>query len=245
MTGLTESVDRRVLGGFVFVDAITTQSIESPLPVLSTQLTLKANRSGVYVIFNGPGFAALTDEFIPSGTWPTAQNFEISVGDPTLRYLPRRANISAPQNLTGTFAAQQIPLYPAPGAPVEPNWAVARVSVLSSAGAPLPWSIVRVLLGDNSVAATGITDARGEALLAVTGLGIQVNGTATDPVTETTTAVTIQAWFDPATLTEPPGWIPNPDNILGNLSNTALKTATQTGALCARQTLVALVTISV
>jgi hypothetical protein len=243
--GFMESVDRRVLGGFVFVNAITSNSIEAPLPVTAGQLALKVNHSGVYAIFNGPGFNPLTNEFIPNTTWPAAQNFEISVTDPSLHYLARRAQIQAPQSLTGVFTPQHVLLYPSPSSAVEPNWAVVRASVASNAGAPLPWAVVQVLLSDHSVAATGMTDARGEALLAVMGLGIQVSSTATDPVTEATTTVTVQAWFDLATLTQPPGWVPNPDDILGNLANPSLKTGTQTGALGARQTLFARITISV
>jgi len=240
-----ESVDRRVLGGFVFVDAITGSSIPRPLPVSSAQLTLKANRSGVYAIFNGPGFSPLTNELIPSGTWPAPQNFAISVSDPSLTYLARRAQIQAPQSLTGVFTPQQVKLYPGPGSTPEANWAVVRASVTSSAGAGLPWAIVQVLLTANTVAATGMTDARGEALLAVMGMGIQVSSKATDPVTDSTTPVTVQAWFDPSVLAQPAGWIPNPDDILSNLSNPSLKTGTQTGALGARQTLFAAVTVSV
>jgi hypothetical protein len=240
-----ESVDRRVLGGFVFVDAITQASIESPLPVTSDQLRLKVNRSGVYAIFNGPGFSALTDQLIPSTPWPALQNFEITVQDPSLRYLARRAQIQAPQELTGAFAPQKISLYPSPSSAMEANWAVLRVSVKSNAGAPLPWAVVQVLLADHTVAATGVTDTRGEALLAVAGLGIQVTSHATDPVTEATTPVTIQAWFDPAVLTQPADWVANPDDILNNLANPALKTGTQTGAMGARQTLIVSITISV
>ncbi len=241
-----ELVDRRVLGGFVFIDAITGSSIDVPLPVASAQLTLKVNRSGVYkAIFNGPGFNALTNEFIQVTATPAAQNFEITVSDPSLNYLPRRAMIQAPQNLTAAFTPLQVRLYPSSAAVVEPNWAVVRASVTSSAGAPLPWTVIQVVMSDNSVAATGVTDARGEALLAVIGLGIQVTSTATDPVTEATTAITVKAWFDPSVLTQQSGWVSNPDDILGNLTNVSLKTGTQTGALGARQTLFAPITISV
>lgn len=243
--GFMESVDRRVLGGFVLVDAITNNSIPSPLTVTSTQLQLKANHSGVYAIFNGPGFSPLTNEFIPTGTWPSPQDFEITVIDPSLRYLARRAQIQAPQKLVGTFAPQQVSLYPSPSSTIEPNWAVVRASVTSNAGAPLPWSFVEVLLSDNSVIATGVTDARGEALLAVMGLGIQVTSHATDPVTEATTNVTVQAWFDPTVLKQPRNWVPDPDDISGNLANLALKKGSTTGALGARQTLFASITISV
>jgi len=245
MTGFAESVDRRVLGGFVFVDAITNESIPSLLQVTSEQLRVKANHSGIYAVFNGPGFAPLTNQFIPSGTWPPPGNFEIAVSDPSLRYLARRAQIQAPQKLTGVVSPQAVRLYPGPAAIVEANWAVVRVSVTSSTGTELPWCFLQVIRADNSVAATGLSDARGEGLLAVVGLGLQVTSTATDPVTEATTPVTIKAWFDPSVLTQPAGWVPDPDDISGNLANPALKTGTFAGALGARQTLFAGITISV
>ena len=246
MTGMRESVDRRVLGGFSFVDAITSIVITVPLTVTSQQLQVKRNYSGVYAIFDGPGFHGHTGEFIPAGDWGPVQLFEIAVRDPSLRYLPRRAQVQAPQKLVaGTFAIQQVLLYPTPSSPVELNWAVVRAVVVSTSGTPLPWSAVEVLLIDKSVAAKGVADERGQALLAVPGMGIQVTSHATDPVTEATTAVTVQAWFDPGVLKQPAGWAPNPDDILGNLTNPALKTNTQNGALGARETLFATITISV
>ncbi len=245
MTAFSESVDRRVLGGFVFVDAITRESIPTPMQVLSDQLHLKANRSGIYAVFNGPSFAPFTNEFLPTGTWPAPQNFEIAIIDPNLQYLARRAMIQAPQKLVGTVTPQAVPLYPGPGSTVEANWAVVRASVRTSAGAPLPWCFLQVIRSDSSVAASGVSDTRGEALLAVVGLGIQVTSNATDPVTEATMPVTVKAWFDPGVLTQAKGWIPNPDDISGNLTNPALKTGTSAGALGARQTLFASITISV
>jgi hypothetical protein len=243
--GVLETVDRRVLGGFMFVDASTGQPIDAPVTVASSQMKVRANHSGIYAIFDAPGFRALTTQFIPTTPWPALQNFEISVSDASLRYLPRRAQVQAPRVLTGVAAPQPVPLFPGPGSTVEPNWAVVRVSVRSNANASLPFSVVRVIQAPNTVMATGMADQRGEALLAVVGLGLQVSSTDTDPVTETTTAVTIQAWFDPSVLDRPKGWIPNPDDILDNLANPALKTGSMTGAIGARHTLIAGITISV
>ena len=67
---MIELVDRRVLGGFVCVDAITGSPVVPAIPVTTPQWTVKPNRSGIYVIFNGPGFDLLTGQFIPTGTWP-------------------------------------------------------------------------------------------------------------------------------------------------------------------------------
>jgi hypothetical protein len=243
--GFLETTDRRVLGGFVFVDAITRETVLAPLAVTSRTLRVRANRSGVYAIFDAPGSSRLTTQFNPPAAgWPAGQSFEVTVRDPNLRYLARRANVQAPQGLTAVLTPQQVNLYAGPSAVLAPNWAVIRVSVTGSAGKGLPWAALHVIRSDNSVAAAGVTDARGEAVLAVTGLGVQVSADASGAVTETTIPVTVQAWFDPSVLVQPPGWIPNPDDMLGNLSNASLKSGTQTGALGAGHILYAAITIA-
>lgn len=247
-TGFSESVDRRVLGGFVFVDAITSDSVVGSLVASSTQLQLKVNKSGIYAIFDAPGFSNLTTQFLPA-TWPTTtQGFEVTVQDPSLRYLPRRVQVQAPQPLPvpgNPPSPQKIQLYPSPSAVLSPNWAVVRVSVTNTAGVGLPWALVELINSDSSVAATGMTDARGEALLAVAGLGLQVSKGASGSITETTIPITIQAWFDPSVLTQPEGWVPDPDTILGSLTSTALKTGKASGTLGPSMIFPAAITISV
>jgi hypothetical protein len=243
-TGFSESVDRRVLGGVVFIDAITGASVVDPLAVTSIDLQLRPNRSGVYAIFDAPGFSDLTTQFNPADTaWRPGKSFEIAVRDPSLRHLARRARVLAPQSLTVAFVPQPVPLYASPSAMLAPNWAVVRASVTGASDSGLPWAVLQVIRSDNSVAASGMTDARGEALLAVMGLGVQVSANASGSVTETTIPVTVQAWFDPGVLAQPADWIPNPDDIFGNLSN--LKTGKQSGALGAGQILHAGITIAV
>jgi hypothetical protein len=244
---LVDRVDRRVLGGFFFSDAVTGASILDPLIVRNTQLQLRLNRSGVYAIFNAPGFGQLSAEFDVQPDWPTANgpSFEITVLDPSLRYLARRAMVQAPQALASLTKPQQVVLYPSPSAVTEPNWAIVRANVTAIDGSGLPWAVVQVIRSDNTVAATGMTDARGEALLAVTGLGVQVSANGSGSVTETTIPVIVKAWFDPGVLQQPAGWIPNPDDILTDIANAALKTGSMTGALGARQILLAAISISV
>jgi hypothetical protein len=251
---VNESVDRRILGAFVCVDSITGNSIPGPIPITAPQWTVKQNRSGIYVIFDGPGFDLLTTQFIPSTTWPPPATFEVTFQDPNLRYLPRRANVQAPQNVpvippapTGSatnpaaiaalqnpatvFDPQRVRLYPAPSASIAPNWAVIHASVTRSGTTPpkgLPWAVLQIIRSsDNAVLATGQSDANGEALLAVLGLSPQPNTSGTGPVTVSTVAVTAKAFFDPSVLTQPAGWVPNPDDILNNVSNPALKSASQ------------------
>lgn len=140
---------------------------------------------------------------------------------------------------------QQVVLYPTTAAPLAPNWAVLRVSVVSNATppVPLPWAVIQVQ-GAGSPAPSGLTNQNGEALLAVPGLGFKLSSNATGAVTEATIAATVTAFFDPATLTQPRGWVPNPDDILLNLSNPQWKSATQAVQLGSGQTVFVTLTIS-
>ena len=243
---ISDLQDRRVLGGVVFVDSITQTSIVDRLAVTSADLTLRPNRSGVYAIFNAPGFSALTSEFAPAAAgWPDAQSFEIAVSDPSRRYIARRARVQAPQPLAAAFTPQRVALYAGPSQALAPNWAVVRASVTASDGRPLPWTILQLVKSDNSIIATGMTDARGEAVLAVMGLGVQVSANASGSVTEVTIPVTVKAWFDPGAFQQAPGWLPNPDDILANLASNSLRQGQQSGALGSGQTLLAAISISV
>jgi hypothetical protein len=248
---LNATVDRRILGAFVCIDAITEASVVSPVSVSAPQWTIKPNRSGTYIVFDGPGFDALTNEFDISGTWPAPMTFEVALQDPTLRYLPRRANVQAPLAIptippvlttpTGVFAPQKVALYPSPAATFGPNWAVIHVSVSKSGSSPaqgLPWAVLQVVrTSDNEVIATGQTSPNGEALLAAIGLTVQANSSGGGPVTVSTVAANVTAYFDPGNLTQPAGWIPNPDEVLDNLTNPALVSSSQSVQLSAGQEL--------
>jgi hypothetical protein len=290
----SENVDRRVLAGFVCVDAITSGSIADPLTVITKQLVLRRNRHGVFAVMDvkgAPALTELTDDFLAPAAvdWPAPVSYEITIQDPALNYLARRANIAAPQPLpagtppgttattttappattttgapgaTTTTAApttttqaaaaaippvttpQRVVLYPTPAAQLAPNWAVVRVAVTGNA-APLPWAVVQVT-GSGNPTATGLTNENGETLLAVPGLGLKLSSSSTGAVTETTTAATVTAWFDPTTLGQPKGWVSNPDDILQQLAapNPAWKSASQAIQLGPGQTVSVALTIS-
>jgi hypothetical protein len=237
---VTETVDRRILGAFVGIDAITGSSVVPAIPVVpDPEWIVAANHSGIYVIFDGPGLDSQTDQFLPSGTWPAPISFEVTLQDPNLRYLPRRATVQAPLAVpvspttpSGVFVPQPVSLYPSPAAAVGPNWAVIRASVTLSGTTPaqgLPWAYLQVVqTSNNAVLATGVTDSNGEALLAVIGLTVQPNTSGSGPVTTSVTPATVTAYFDPTSLNQPSGWISDPDDIASNLSNPALKSSSQT-----------------
>lgn len=72
-----------------------------------------------------------------------------------------------------------------------------------------------------------MTAPNGEALLAVIGLTVTANTGGGGSVTVSTVEATVTAYFDPGNLTQPSGWIPNPDDILNNLTNPALVSSGQ------------------
>jgi hypothetical protein len=262
---ISEPVDRRILSAFVCVDAITAGTVTKPVNVSTTeQWTVKVNHSGIYVIFNGPGLNLQTTQFIPSGTWPSPVQFEVTLQDLSGRYLSRRADVKAPQgvpdippapagsttnpgalaalsNPATVFDPQPVLLYPAPSSPIGLNWAVIHASVTRAGVTPpqaLPWAVLQVMrASDNTILANGQADANGEALLAVVGLTVETNTSGTGPVTRSTIAVNVTAYFDPSYLNSPPSWVPNPDDILTNLSNAALKSTSQSAALGSGQEL--------
>jgi|GEM_PF-5835584 len=276
---MNENIDRRVLAGFVCVDAITNSSITAPLTVTTNQLVLRRNRSGVFAVMNvnaNPALSALTDEFIAPAAgviWPAPQNYEITIQDPTLKYLARRVMIAAPQPLpaasqtgttttttnapTTTAAAnaatippvtspQSVALYPTPAATLAPNWAVVRAAIVSNEAVPLQWAVVVITAGGKSTA-TGVTNENGETLLAVPGLGLNLSSSSSGSVVETTTTVTVTAWYDPTTSAQPQGWVSNPDDILQQLAatNPPLKSASQEIQLGPGQTVSVALTIPV
>jgi len=223
-----ENVDRRILGAFVCVDAITGLSVGAPIQVTAPGWKIKPNRSGIYVIFDGPGLTALTTQFIPGSTWPASPtSLEVALQDSGRRYLPRRANIQA-----AVFNLQRVTLYPLPSGAIGPNWCAIHASVMKQGTTPpvgLPWAVLQVIRqSDNTVLATGQTNSNGEALLAVVGLTSQPSTSTSGPVTVSTVAATLKAYFDPSVLSQPAGWISNPDDILGNLTNAKLQSASQT-----------------
>ena len=144
---------------------------------------------------------------------------------------------AGPQPLPPLTTPQQVVLYPSPNAPLQPNWAVVRVFVVNNATPPQPLyaAVVQAAISGRTPL-TGVTNENGEALLAAQGLGLTFNEDDTGAVVETATAMTVTATFNPATLAQPAGWIPNPDDILLNLSSPQWKSASQAVQLEPKQT---------
>lgn len=180
---MLERLDHRCLGAIEFVDAITGARIRDPLQVRSARLDLRANASALYVIHGAQGLEEHLEAFEAMPTAPAfeaAGEFELEVVDRRQRYLARRARIKLPRkqapldDAASVLNPLRVTLYPSGARPVEASWAVLRASVCvvdgeRRIGVANAWlTLTSALAG--VAPATALTDARGDALLAVPGV---------------------------------------------------------------------------
>jgi len=230
-----EPVEQRILGAIRFVDATTKLRIGSPLIVKADGLSFVRNRSGHYVIASATGLETHTAAFDKPPVSPGLGTmlFEINVADPASQYLARRHALKLPRDPDpkhanvgdSLFQLIDVELFPSSIAPTGPGWAVIRATVLKrGTKEPLSGSLIRVTR-KNGVAAgekalgRGLTDKRGEALVAVPGIPVTTFGEGAGSVTTNEIDVTIEAFFDPAA-----SGIPDPDDL--EERRTSLKTET-------------------
>lgn len=185
MTLLIDELERtetRVLGALRCVDAATRTPVESLLRVTMPGARLRRNRSGLYVIAGADALAAHEAAFQAPPAAPPLGSVALhaTIVDPLGRYLPRLAAVALPRDANpanaGTpaslFRPIDVALYPAAAAPTGANWALLRVSVThAGSGDALGGVLLRVLQG-SMVLARGLSDWRGEALVAVPGVPV-------------------------------------------------------------------------
>lgn len=167
-----ETADRRVLGAFQFVDALTTLPLGGPATIAVRGATIdgapidvalhehtvriRQNRGGRFVVFSAPLFETYTSTFNdplpPAETAAHPLRLQLAVTDAGPYYLPQGFAIDLPRPLdpaapNSVLAAITVGLFRAPSAPVQPGWAVLRVRVTQSGTSPevpLPGVLVRV-----------------------------------------------------------------------------------------------------
>jgi hypothetical protein len=175
-------LDRRVLAALRFRDAVTGATVAGPLDVRAPGARWIRNRRGWWVLAQAPGLEAHSAAFlVPPAPAVGSVPLVVRVADPAGRYLPRVAALALPRDPDPAKAAKpeslfqpvEIDLFPSPAAPVSPNWAVLRVSA-SGADGPLAGALLRVVrkASPTTVLGRGMTDARGEALVAVAGIPV-------------------------------------------------------------------------
>jgi hypothetical protein len=220
-----EHVDRRVLGAVRFVDAATGTEIEGPLAVSAPGVSWIRNLEGWYVIASAPGL----DAYVAAFEAPTAPHDEgleheapldlwVTVRDPRGRYLPRRRKVELPRDPDPNNAASpdslfrviDVQVFASPAAPSPRSWATVRASVTrTGSGAPVGGALVRVVrVSDGQRLASGLTDARGEALVPVPGIPLTTWDAGPGPVLATEVEVRLEIVVDPSAPE-----IPDPDDL--------------------------------
>lgn len=176
-----EILDDRVLGAVRFVDGVTRQGVTRALRVTAPGVRWLRNRRGLWVVARAPGLGAHTTAFRKPPARPALGSVTVTltVRDPAGSYLARRAVLRLPRDPTpdagaSLFEPFEVPLYPAPAAAVFPSWALVRASVAAaSGGAPIAGALLRVVLASaTEPAGRGLSDGRGEALVAVPGIPV-------------------------------------------------------------------------
>ena len=182
---IIEDLDLRVWAALRPIDAVTRQPITSPIRVSGDGQVWKPNRIGLSVLHGLHRPTAQREQFAeyeqtfdaPSAVTP-AVDVAVTLEDPRGVLLPRRVHITLPRPDTAApgvmpplFEAIDVPLYPAPHAPLAAPWAVVRVSVSRDGQAAAGCALTVHEPGDATrVLGRGQSDERGEAVVAVVGV---------------------------------------------------------------------------
>jgi hypothetical protein len=218
-----EQVDLRVVGAVRFLDATTKVPVQTLLQVESDVASLYRNRSGLYILRSAIGLEAHNDSFEQPPATPAIGSVSVAltVSDPQGEYMDRRCTLALPRDpnpghasrANSLFLPVDFGLYPTPAAAISPGWATIRASVTKSGdNSPLSGALVLVTRTSDSVLlANGLSDSRGEALVAVAGIPVITFDSGSGPVIAKATDVSVQAVFDPGG-----GDVPDPDALEAN-----------------------------
>jgi hypothetical protein len=204
-----ERIETRVLGALRLVDASTGVDIDTPLVLraLDGHARFVRNPSGLHVIAFWSTLAAHEAAFVTPPNEPDVGAFElpISITDPAGRYLPRRVTVALPcepdpdnaDDEGSLFRPVLTPMYPAAAAATGPNWSVVRVSVTDQASGDALGGAFLNARRNGDVLGRGLTDGRGEGLLALPGIPMLTFGDDDEAVVVEEITVTVGAVFDP------------------------------------------------
>jgi hypothetical protein len=209
-------LDRRALAALRFVHAVSGIPVTRALSLSAPGARFVRNRSGDWALLEAPGFADYSANFDTApAVAPTS--ITLAVTDPLGEFLPRRIQLSLPRNADpaqaaladSVFQPQRIALHPAPAARPEHDWARLYASVTTDAGTPAAHALLRVeRTADNTLLATALADARGEALVAIAGIPLTPWDEGDGPVLGTDIEVRVSAFHDAAITA-----FPDPDDL--------------------------------
>ncbi len=220
---IVESLARRVLAALRVVDGVTGQPVLSPLSVSGEGSIWVRNRRGLYVLVGAAGLESHQDVLLEPPADPAlgSVTLVVNVVDPSGIYVSRKQSIKLPRDPNPVHAGDspslfqpiESRLYPSPKAPISSAWAVIRATVSREGSEQkLGGALIRVLrTSDGEVLARGLSDTRGEALVAVPGIPVTTWETSPGPVMGTEVDVQVEVVVDPAA-----GDVPDPDALEDN-----------------------------
>lgn len=201
-----ERLERRVLCALRFVDASTGALVREPLVVSVAGARVQRNRSALWVLDQVPALATHEAAFdAPPALLPLGSvALPLTVSDPTGRYLPRRAALALPRDAAPSNAATPaslfqpigIRLFPAAAAAIGANWALLRVSVAEAGSGDALGGVLLRLTRPDAPLAFGLSDWRGEALVAVPGVPVTTWSTGPGAVVASEVDAQLDAVFD-------------------------------------------------
>lgn len=213
---MKERVDNRVLGAVRWIDAVTLAPIPFPLVASGTQIRFIRNLTGLSVITQADGLEDYTPTFkladLPPADVVVTGSLTRSgqVEDPSGNYLPTKFSLKLPLNpspeLVGPdndqrppnslFTPIEIGLLPSPSSRVAPGFAQVRVLILDADSNPIRNALARVMAtADDALLGCGLSDSRGEALVAIPGLKHFAPGDTEDEVVSVVTEARLEIIF--------------------------------------------------
>ena len=207
-------LDRRILGALRFVHGVSGAPLARALVLRASGVVWQRNRQGEYLITAAPGLSEHTTAFLaPPATPPVGSvSVTLDVVDPVGEFLPRRVQLRLPRDPDparadqpdSLFQALAVALFPAPAAKIDHDWARLHTHVSVASGEAAQFALLRVTrTSDNQILARAMSDARGEALIAVPGIPVTPWEEADGPVLGNDLEVRIEALFDPTPTTSP------------------------------------------
>ncbi len=197
---LLDRIEWRVLGAIELADGVTGATLRRPFAVTAPGLAVARTRSGRYAVTQAPGLADHTRAFAapPAAPAPGTAAATLRLDDPLGQFLTRLAQLPLPRSPQpapgepGLFTPARIAMLPAPRSATAANWAVLRLSVSRTGGAPLAGVLVELRTTDAAgrLLGRGLSDPRGEAILAIAGLPLTRAADVADPEADVTTPVT-------------------------------------------------------
>ena len=228
---LIERIEQRVLGALRLIDRVSQTPLTRAMHLTSTNAALVRNMRGYYVVTHAVGLEAHTAVFQQPPAIPVqgANSYTFEINDLQKRYLPRLVTLRLPRdpnpaniaNANSLFRPIDVAMYPASTAALSHNWSTLRASVTQGPDhLPLRGALLQVIAtADNSLLASGISDARGEALVIVPGVpitkfadtGDEGGGGGEPPVVVNTLPVRLELSLGTTT-----SWPVNPDDLEQN-----------------------------